>query len=69
MPGWKPVLTRDFGHTVSYDTTKLKRLVPGFAPQVSFGRAAHDIIAHYDADPSRRKVDEKLAAAFDRLAR
>lgn len=68
VPGWNPVLTRDFGHTVIYDTTKLKRLVPGLVPQIPFARAAHDIIAHYDADPSRQKTDEKLAAAFDRLS-
>jgi nucleoside-diphosphate-sugar epimerase len=68
VPGWNPVLTHDFGHTVIYDTTKLKRLVPGFTPQIPFARAARNIIDWYDADPSRRTINEKLAAAFDRLA-
>jgi nucleoside-diphosphate-sugar epimerase len=68
VPGWGPVLRHDFGHTVIYDTTKLRRLVPGFTPQVPFARAARNIIDWYDADPSRRKVDESLSAAFDRLA-
>jgi nucleoside-diphosphate-sugar epimerase len=67
VPGWSPVLTHDFGHTVVYDTTKLRRLVPGFTPQVPFARAAHRIIDWHDADPSRQTVDEKLVKAWDRL--
>ena len=68
VPRWGPVLRHDFGHTVLFDTTKLRRLVPGFTARVPFARAARTIVDWHDADPARQRVDDSLGAAFDRLA-
>ncbi|WP_025158117.1 NAD-dependent epimerase/dehydratase family protein [Leifsonia aquatica] len=68
IPGWDEVLEHDFRHTMLFDTTKLQRLVPGFAPQVSFAEGARRIVRHHDGHPETRGVDDELAAAFDRLA-
>ncbi|GAA1449179.1 NAD-dependent epimerase/dehydratase family protein [Leifsonia poae] len=66
-PGWGEVLEHDFRHSMLFDTAKLRRLVPGFAPRVSFSQGAREIIAHHDTTPDARGVSEELSAAFDRL--
>jgi nucleoside-diphosphate-sugar epimerase len=66
-PGWGEVLEHDFRHSMLFDTTKLRRLVPGFAPRISFAAGAREIIEYHDADATRRRVDSNLDAAFDRL--
>ncbi|WP_214411145.1 NAD-dependent epimerase/dehydratase family protein [Sphaerisporangium fuscum] len=63
-----PVLTEDFRHSVIYDNSKIKRMVPDFSPQVPFAQGAREILEWFDADPSRQRVDGDIDAAFDRLA-
>ena len=67
VPQWGPVLKHDFAHSLLFDTSKLQRLAPGFNPRIPFARGAREIIDWYDADPTRRAVNDKLSAAFDRL--
>jgi len=67
VPGWAEVLEHDFRHTMLFDTSKLLRLVPGFAPRVSFSDGARQIIEHARVSSSARRVDAELDAAFDRL--
>jgi nucleoside-diphosphate-sugar epimerase len=62
-----PVLVDDFRHSMIYDNSKIKRLVPGFSSRVPFARGAREILEWFDEDPSRQKVDADLDAAFDRL--
>jgi nucleoside-diphosphate-sugar epimerase len=69
VPGWADVLEHDFRHSMLFDTSKLRALVPGFAPQVSFAEGAREALAHYDAHPELRVVDESLDRAFDALLR
>ncbi|MGW3288848.1 NAD-dependent epimerase/dehydratase family protein [Streptomyces sp. NPDC001002] len=67
VPGWDEVLEHDFRHSMLFDTSKLRSLVPGFAPEVSFSQGAREVLAYYDAHPELRSVDEKLDHAFDVL--
>jgi nucleoside-diphosphate-sugar epimerase len=67
-PGWRDVLEHDFRHSLLFDTAKLRGLVPGFAPSVSFSEGAREIVAHHDANPALRVVDQDLDTAFDMLA-
>jgi nucleoside-diphosphate-sugar epimerase len=67
LPNWRDVLEHDFRHSMLFDTSKLRSLVPGFAPAVSFAEGAREVLAHYDADPARRVVNHDLDRAFDRL--
>lgn len=69
IPGWAEVLQEDFRHSILFDTTKLRTLVPGFHPRVSFSEGARRIVAWHEADASRRAFDDDLSAAFDRLIR
>ena len=68
IPGWAEVLEHDFRHTMVFDTTKLRRLVPGFEPQVPFSDGARRVIRYHDSHADARGVSGELAAAFDRLA-
>lgn len=60
---WGDSLLGDKMHSMIFDNAKIKRCVPGFAATIPFARGAEQIVAWYDAVPSRRHVDE----AFDRL--
>lgn len=67
IPGWGEVLEHDFRHSMLFDTAKLKRLVPDFAPRVSLSQGLREAVEYHDADESRRGLDTDLGAAFDLL--
>ena len=47
-------LVGDKAHSVIFDNSKLKRLVPDFAASIPFVRGAEEIMAWFDADPARQ---------------
>ncbi len=62
-PNWGAGLLGDKTHSLIFDNSKIKRLVPDFRCTMPFARGAEEVMAWYDADPARQKVDAK----FDRL--
>ncbi len=64
-PEWGASLLGDKSHSVIFDNTKIKRLVPDYQAVIPFERGAEEIIAWYDADPARRQVDEALNDLLD----
>ncbi|MCU1416887.1 MAG: family oxidoreductase [Schumannella sp.] len=60
-------LLGDKAHSVLFDNTKIKRLVPGWVATTPFAEGAREITDWYLADPSRQVADARLDAAFDRL--
>jgi len=60
---WGGSLVGDKSQSMIFDNSKIKRLVPGFACRISYPQGAQEIAAWFEADASRREVDE----AFDRL--
>jgi nucleoside-diphosphate-sugar epimerase len=60
-------LLGDKAHSVIFDNSKLKRLVPGFCATIPFAQGAAEIVAWYDADPARQVVDEGVNQLFDRI--
>ncbi len=62
-PDWGAGLLGDKAHSMIFDNSKIKRLVPDFNCVIPFARGAQEIMAWYDADPARQKIDER----FDRL--
>ncbi len=67
-PQLGPGLIGDKAHSVVFDTTKLRRLVPEFgATTIAYSDAVHETIEWYDAHPEARVVDDGLDAAFDRM--
>ncbi len=51
-----------------FDNSKLRRVVPDFNPTTTFAQGAREIVAWFDAEPSRRVVDPELDAQLDALA-
>ncbi|WP_091230083.1 NAD-dependent epimerase/dehydratase family protein [Microbacterium sp. 3J1] len=60
-------LTGDMAHSVMFDNTKIRRLVPDFAPVVPLHVAAREIIDWHDSHPELQQVDPAVNALFDRL--
>jgi hypothetical protein len=67
LPDKGPGLVGDKAHSMVFDTTKLRRLVPEFRTTIPYAEGARREIAWYDAHPDAQRVDEELDAAFDRL--
>ena len=66
-PEWGASLLGDKTHSMIFDNSKVKRLVPGFRAEIPFSQGAREIMAYHDADPARRAVDPKLDALIDQL--
>lgn len=62
-----PQLLGDKSHSVIFDNSKVKALVPEFVCTTPFARGVREIIDWYDAHPERQVVDDKLNATFDAL--
>jgi len=66
-PNWGPGLLGDKANSMVFDNSKIKRLVPGWTAPTPFTRGAEEIIAWYEADQSRQKVDDRANALEDLL--
>lgn len=60
-------LSGDMAHSVVFDNSKIRRLVPDYNPTVALHTAAREIIDWHDAHPELQRVDPELNALFDRL--
>ena len=66
-PVWGASLLDDKSHSMIFDNSKIRRLVPEFKPCIPFWQGAQEIIAWYDADPSRQVVEPSFDQLQDRL--
>jgi nucleoside-diphosphate-sugar epimerase len=66
-PGIGAGLLGDKTHSVIFDNSKVRALVPHFTARVPFARGAREMVAWHDADPERRAVDEDVDRLFDAL--
>lgn len=66
-PDWGANLLGDKAHSMIFDNTKIKRVVPDFAAAIPFSWGAEEILDWFDADPARRVVDEKLDGLMDTM--
>ncbi len=57
----------DRAHSVVFDNTKIRALVPDFAPVIPFHTAAREMLDHHDAHPELQVTDPAFEALFDRL--
>jgi nucleoside-diphosphate-sugar epimerase len=64
---WGDSLLGDKTHSVIFDNSKLRRVVPDYLARIPFVRGAEEIMAWYDAEAARRTVDQALDATIDRL--
>ena len=64
---WGESLLGDKTHSMIFDNSKIKRFVPDFAATIPFSQGAEEIIAWYDADPSRKTIDEELNSTMNQI--
>ena len=64
---WGDGLLGDKAHSMIFDNTKIKRLVPDFVAAIPFAQGVKEIVAWYDSDPANRAVDEQLNRTIDRI--
>ena len=64
---WGAGLLGDKTHSMIFDNTKIKRLVPEYRADIPFHRGAEEIMAWYDEDETRRRVDPKLDQLLDEM--
>jgi nucleoside-diphosphate-sugar epimerase len=67
-PEWGSGLIGDKAHSMVFDNSKVKSVVPGWRAVVPFERGAREIVRWHTAEPSRQVVDEQLDALMDKLA-
>jgi nucleoside-diphosphate-sugar epimerase len=66
-PQWGAGLLGDKAHSMVFDNSKLRGLVPDYAATIPFHLGAREIIGWHDADPSRQHIDARLDAIMDKL--
>jgi len=66
-PEWGAGLLGDKAHSMVFDNSKLRRVVPDYVARIPFEQGAREIVAWHDGDPARRQVDPRLDALMDRL--
>jgi nucleoside-diphosphate-sugar epimerase len=68
VPELGPGLVGDKAHSMVFDTSKLRALVPEFRTTIPYSVGAERIIAWFDAHEEAQQVDPDLDARFDELA-
>ncbi|GAB3812238.1 SDR family oxidoreductase [Tessaracoccus terricola] len=67
LPDIGPGLLGDKSHSMVFDCSKLRALVPEFDPRTTYDEAVHEQIAWFDANPEAQRLEADLDAGFDRL--
>ncbi len=64
---WGAAMLGDKSHSMIFDNTKIRRLLPGFAARVPFTRGADEIIAWHRDHPEHQVVDPHFDSLMDAL--
>jgi nucleoside-diphosphate-sugar epimerase len=66
-PGWGAGLLGDKTHSAVFDNSKLRSVVPDYLATIPFEAGAREIVAWYDEDATRRRVDSTIDEAMNTL--
>ena len=66
-PDWGAGLLGDKTHSMIFDNSKIKRVVPEFKAIIPFSRGAEEVMEWYDENPARQKVDERMNHLMDEM--
>jgi nucleoside-diphosphate-sugar epimerase len=64
---WGDSLLGDKTHSMIFDNSKIKRVVPDFAAMIPFAQGAEEIINWYNAHPDQQIIDAVLNSTIDRI--
>jgi nucleoside-diphosphate-sugar epimerase len=65
---WGAGLLGDSAHSVIFDNSKIKALVPEFRAEVPFRQGCRETVDWYLSDPARQRIDPALDALMDQMA-
>ena len=68
-PHLGPSLLGDRAHSVVFDNSKIKSLVPGYTATIPFADGTREIVNWYDSHPELQVVDQEFMHLSDRLIR
>ncbi len=60
-------LLGDKAVSVVFDNSKIKRFVPDYCATMPFARGIRQTVAWFDADPTRKQIDEDANTRWDKL--
>ena len=66
-PDWGAGLLGDKAHSMVFDNTKLRSVVPDYGATIPFEQGAREIVAWHDEDPARQRIDARIDAVMDKL--
>jgi len=66
---WGDSLLGDKTHSMIFDNSKIKRIVPEFVATIPFARGAQEIINWYAANPDLQIIDAALNKTIDKIIR
>jgi nucleoside-diphosphate-sugar epimerase len=69
LPCWGPPLLGDKSHSVIFDNSKVRQLVPGWTATIPFTQGAREMIEWFDGDASRQTIDMEVDQAMDSLSK
>ena len=64
---WGAGLLGDKAHSMVFDNTKIKRLVPDYVATIPFRQGAAEIVAWYERHPEAQQVDEQRDRLIDTM--
>jgi len=64
---WGIELFGDKAHSMIFDNSKIKRVVPDFTCATPFSRGVEEIIAWHDEDSNRQIIDDRWNEVFDKI--
>ena len=69
LPDQAGSLIGDKAVSVVFDNTKIKRFVPDFCATTRFAEGIRESLAWFDADATRKQIDQEANAKWDKLIR
>ena len=64
---WGAGLLGDKAHSMVFDNSKLRSVVPSYRAEIPFEQGAREIVGWHDEDPARQQADARLDAVMDKL--
>ena len=64
---WSGLLLGDLSYSAVFDLAKIRRFVPGYAPSLTFHRAARRMVQWRADHPETTRPDESTEEVLDRI--
>jgi nucleoside-diphosphate-sugar epimerase len=66
-PEWGASLLGDKSHSIIFDNSKIKKLVPEFQALIPYASGVKEVVAWLDAHPANQQIDHSFNALVDRM--